>query len=167
MVSGPAVAGSVARTDPTAKRSAGKSVWTLTTTSPRTPCDRMIRPTTSCTGTSSMDSRGGQSVRVDDVDPHPAATDRRDHLAQGLGGPPATADHGAEVVGVHPDLEPLAAPTVDHAHPDLVRVLHDALDEVFEGRAQRAVSPAGRRRHRQTPALPRRSRPARPPQPAQ
>src|SRR6478672_9201868 len=100
MVRGPAAVGSVARTDPTTKRSAGESVRMSTTTSPRTPCGRTIRPTTSCIG---------PSVRVDDVDPHAPAADRRDHLTQGLRRAAAPADHGAQVVGVHPDLEPLTS----------------------------------------------------------
>ncbi len=47
-VSGPASAGSVVSTDPTANRRPGSSVCTSTDTSPRTPCGRVIRPTTSC-----------------------------------------------------------------------------------------------------------------------
>src|SRR5262249_3626246 len=64
------------------------------------------------------------------------------------------ADHGAQVVRVHPDLELLAAAVVDHAHPDVVRVLHDALDHVLEGGAQEAVSFPRRRRHPGSPPRP-------------
>src|SRR6266704_5996648 len=45
-VSGPASGGSVASTEPTAKRSPGSSVRTSTDSSPRSPCGRSIRPTT-------------------------------------------------------------------------------------------------------------------------
>jgi hypothetical protein len=79
-----------------------------------------------------MDSR---SVRVDDVDADAPPTDRCDHLAKSLGRTATAADHGAEVLRVDPNLETLAPATVDHPHPDLVRVLDDALDQVLEDRA--------------------------------
>src|SRR5882757_3421693 len=99
MVSGPAVIGSVASTDPTTKRLSGSSVVISTRTSPRMPCGRVIRPTTSCIA----------SVGVDDVDPDPTAADGTDDLAQRLGRPAASADHRTEVLGVHADLQALAA----------------------------------------------------------
>src|SRR5687768_1655802 len=73
-VDDPAGPGSVTSTAPGAKRSSGSSVRTSTTTSPRTPCGRTISPTTS-----SIDL-----VRVHDVDPDTAATDRADDLPQRL-----------------------------------------------------------------------------------
>jgi hypothetical protein len=75
------------------------------------------------------------SVRVDDVDADAPPTDRCDHLAKSLGRTATAADNGAEVLRVNPYLEALAPATVDHAHPDLVRVLDDALDQVLEDRA--------------------------------
>jgi hypothetical protein len=75
------------------------------------------------------------SVRVDDVDADAPPTDRCDHLAKSLGRTATAADNGAEVLRVDPYLEALAPATVDHAHPDLVRVLDDALDQVLEDRA--------------------------------
>src|SRR5204862_2698164 len=53
---------------------------------------------------------GTPLVRVDDVDTYPAATDRRDDLAQRLGGAAAAPDDRTEVLGVHPHLQPLATP---------------------------------------------------------
>ena len=53
-----------------------------------------------------------------------------------VAGEAATADDGAQVVRVHPHLQPLATATIDHAHPDVVRVVDDAANEVFEGVSQ-------------------------------
>src|SRR5262245_30750235 len=122
MRSGPMSVGSVPNTDPTVKRSSGESVWISTTTSPWTPCVRITRPTTSCMAL--------PLVGVNDVDSDATATDRGDHLPQRLGRTAAATDDGPQVVGVHPDLEPLAAPAVNHPYPHLVRVLDDALDQV-------------------------------------
>src|SRR5207244_7514003 len=113
--SGPALAGSVTSTDPGTYRVAGSSVVTSTTTSPRMPCGRAIRPMTSCIG------KG--SVRVDDVDAYPTAADRGDHLAQRLGGTAATPDDRPEVLGVDAYLQALPTPGVDHPDPYLVRVV--------------------------------------------
>src|SRR5215469_16548126 len=61
-----------------------------------------------------------------------AARERSDDSAQRTRGPPATADHLAEIIRVHPNLEDPAP-----AHPvtgdtDIVRVVHDALDQMLE-----------------------------------
>src|SRR2546430_317030 len=153
IVNGPAETGSVTSTAPATNRDPGSSVVTSTTTSPRMPCGRVIRPMTSCNG----------SVRVDDVDPYPAAADRRDDLAQRLGGAPAAPDDRTEVLGVDAHLQPLATTGVDHPDPDLVRMGDHAPDEVLPRRPERAVRLAYRRRHRPSPRSARAApRPARP-----
>src|ERR1019366_4997386 len=63
----------------------------------------------------------------------PAPRERADDRTQGLGGPPAPADDLAEVVRVHPDLKDLAPAQPMTVHPDVVRVLHDALHHVLKG----------------------------------
>src|SRR2546430_15484150 len=107
------------------------------------------------------------SVRVDDVDPYPPAADRRDDLAQRLGGPAAPPDDRTEVLGVDAYLQPLATTGVDHPDADLVRMIDDALDEMLQRWPERAVRLSYRRRHRPAPRSarpPRRSPvPAQPP----
>src|SRR4051794_25394587 len=93
-----AAPGSATSTDPGANRCAGSSVRTSTMTSPRMPCGRVIRPTTSIIGAARL-------VRVDDLDADAATADRGDDLAQGLGGAPTPADHRAQVFGVDTDLQ--------------------------------------------------------------
>src|SRR5690606_11279111 len=90
-------------------------------------------------------------VRVDDLDAYAATTDRRDHLAQRLGGAAPTTDHRAEVLRVHPDLETLAAARVDHPDTYVLRVVDDSLDQVLQRGPEGPVSPARRRRHRPAP----------------
>src|SRR5581483_9675949 len=93
------------------------------------------------------------SVRVHDGDAYPAPADGRDHGTQRLGGTAAAPDHRAQVLGVYPHLQPLAAATVDHPHPYLVRVVDDPLDQVLQRRPECRVSLARRHRHPWTPWL--------------
>src|SRR5882757_1524597 len=125
-VSGPAPAGSVRSTEPGANRSSGESVRTSMLTSPRTPCGRPMRPTTSSTRETLS------TVLVDQVDSDAAATQGADHSAQRGGGAAGPADHLAQVVGVHADLEHLAVALVAFPHPDLIRVLDDPAHQVLE-----------------------------------
>src|SRR5262249_1887765 len=92
-----------------------------------------------------------RSVRVDDVDAYGTTTDRRDDLAQRLGGAATAADHRTEVLRVHPDLETLATARVDEPDTYVVRVIDDALDQVFERWPERVLRPCLRRRHRSRP----------------
>src|SRR4051812_39290088 len=133
MVRGPRDAGSVASTAPGTNRRSGSSLRTSTVTSPRTPWGRPIRPTTTVS-TSLMATRtpGSAPVGVDDVDAQAAAAHAGHHRAQRLGRAAATADDLAEVVGVDPDLEGLAATAVQQVDGDVVGVVDDALDQVLE-----------------------------------
>src|SRR4051812_40599448 len=137
-VSGPRDAGSVRRTAPGVKRRSGSSVRTSTVTSPRTPWGRPMRPTTTvsgegwCGAVKGGSSRSSATVGVDDVDPEAATADTGHDLAQRLGGAAATTDDLAQVVGVHPHLEGLAATTGQHVDLDLFGVVDDALDQVLE-----------------------------------
>src|SRR5690606_30717506 len=70
-----------------------------------------------------------------------AATDRADDLPQRVDGPTTPADHGPEVVGVDPDLEPFPATGVDQTDPDVVGVVDDALHKVFKRWPQHGYSP--------------------------
>ena len=63
-VSGPRSTGSVASTDPTANRLAGSSVRTSTVTSPRRPCGRPTRPTTSRMTAQRTSSASSRSTRT-------------------------------------------------------------------------------------------------------
>ena len=146
-VSGPRSAGSVRSTEPAANRSSGSSVHGSTNTSPRTPRGRPIRPTAIelVAGRPARPrARGQRPVDVDDVDPDALAADAVDHLAQRLGGAAVAADHPAQVVGVHPDLQPLAAAVVDQVDHDVVRVVDDAADQVLEGLLEHVSSPPRR-----------------------
>src|SRR5690606_11038790 len=117
---------------PMAKRCSGSSVDSSTTTSPRTPCGRTMRPTVSSIG----------SVRVDDLDPDASTADRAHHLPQRLGRAAVTPDHRAEVLRVDAHLQAPTATAFDQPHPDVVRVVDDALDEVLKGRFEGHVRPA-------------------------
>src|SRR4051812_23450984 len=162
-VSGPAAAGSVRSTVPAANRSSGTSVHGSTKTSPRTPRAGPTRPIAiQSLGESSGSTAALAPVDVDDVDADALAADAGDHLSQRLRGAAAAADHPAEIVRVHADLEPLTATVVDHVHPDVVRVVDDPAHEVLEGLLEHVSSPPASR----PPPLPRpvpRRPPARPP----
>src|SRR4051794_41870301 len=114
--------GSVRRTAPGANRSAGNSVHGSTKTSPRPPRAGPIRPTARNSPRSSA-TAGSATVDVDHVDADALAPDAGDHLPQRLRGTAVAADDAAEILRVHPDLESLAAPVVDHVHPDVFRVV--------------------------------------------
>src|SRR5665648_966935 len=75
-------------------------------------------------------------VGVHDVDPHRSGGQGAHHGAQGAGGPATSADHPTHVLRVHPHLEqlPPAQRTLDH--PDVVRMVDDAADQVVEGVGQ-------------------------------
>src|SRR5690242_16402544 len=149
-VSGPTPAASVRSTDPGAYRSSGSSVHGSTKTSPRTPRARPIRPTATSSAKSSAPAATGRgagrsaAVDVDDVDAHALAADAGDDLAQGLRGAPAAADHPAQVVGVHPHLEPAAAAVVDQVDAHVVGMVDDAADQVLDGLLEHVSSPPGR-----------------------
>src|SRR3954451_4608300 len=133
MVSGPRSGGSVSSLAPTAERTSWASVCTSTETSPPTPCARAIRPTTSCTAPAPLVVRGlALLVDVDEVDADPAATQRGHDRTQCTSGAPSAADHLAQVLRVHADLEHLAA--AQRAEVDLyvVRMIDDAPDQVVE-----------------------------------
>src|SRR5690606_29802080 len=73
-------------------------------------------------------------VGVDDVDADLLATGERTHDgAQRAGGPAATADHPAEVLGVDPHLQDVAVADVLGADAHVTIVVDDALDEVLQG----------------------------------
>src|SRR5215472_15856283 len=61
-----------------------------------------------------------------------AARERADDRAQRTRGPPATADHLAEVIRVHPNLEDPAPAQPVAGDADVVGVVHDALDQMLE-----------------------------------
>src|SRR5687768_925948 len=133
MVIGPRSAGSVRSTAPGTKRRSGSSVRTSTVTSPRTPWGRPIRPTTTVSGLRGvLKELCSAPVGVDDVDPEATPADAGHHLTQRLGGAPAAADDLAEVVGVHPDLEGLAATVGEQVDRHILRMVDDALDQVLE-----------------------------------
>src|SRR5690606_38596871 len=76
-------------------------------------------------------------VGVDDVDADLLATGERTHDgAQRAGGPAATADHPAEVLGVDPHLQDVAVADVLGADAHVTVVVDDALDEVLQGLLQ-------------------------------
>src|SRR3712207_2733547 len=117
---------SARRLAPTANRRSGSSVRTSTMTSPRRPCGFPIRPTTT-----SMSSAA--TIHVHEVDARTAAPGEcRDHGAERRRRTTASADHLAEVVGMHPDLEDGAAAQLLVADRDLVGVVHDPPDQVLE-----------------------------------
>src|SRR3954454_6561155 len=149
-VSGPTSGGSVERTAPGAKRSAGTSVQGWTNVSPRMPRGGPTRPTAIRSPSCSATDRLSATVDVDHVDADALAADAGHDLAQRLGRAAVATDHPAEVLRVHADLEPLPAPVVDHVHPDVVRVVHDPAHEVLEGflehlSPRRGCARAGRR----------------------
>src|SRR5690606_33555758 len=104
------------------------SVRTSTTSSPRTPCDLATRPTTSSIGRFSR-----LLVGVDDVDADTPAADARHQGAQRGRGAAATADHLAEVVGVHVHLDGPPAPAGDQLDADVTGVGDDAAHQVLDG----------------------------------
>ena len=126
--SGPRIAGStVYSTAPAANRESGSSVVTCTVTSPRRPCGRPIRPTTTSTGWLPR-----SAVRVDDVDPYTPAADR--------------GHHGAQRGAVRPE-RPMTLPRSSgctrtcrvrplrdggHGDLDVVGVIDDAPDQVLQ-----------------------------------
>ena len=72
-------------------------------------------------------------VGVDHVDAHSLAIGQsRDKRAEGLRGATCATDDAAEVLGVHTNLEDLAARRVlcDNLH--VFRMINDPLDEVFK-----------------------------------
>src|SRR5262249_41086304 len=72
-------------------------------------------------------------VHVQQIDSHvPAAGQGPDDGTQGPGGAPAPADHLAQVVRVHADLEDPAPAKPVAGDADVVGVIHDALDQVLE-----------------------------------
>src|SRR6185312_5652091 len=101
------------------------------------------RPTTTSTVLSEGASDGPSAASVDihEVDPRAAAArQRRDDGAEGGGGAPAAADHLAEVVGVHPDLEDRAATELLVAHDDVVGVVDHPADQVLQRVSEHDVS---------------------------
>src|SRR5215218_3239642 len=100
---------------------------------PLSPWAFRSRPTRSCVlpgfGT---DGRATSGVGVDDVDPHPLAVgERADERAECLRGAARAADHPAEVLGVHVNLEDLAAWRILGDDLHLVRVIDDPLHQVL------------------------------------
>ena len=72
-------------------------------------------------------------VGVDDVDAHASAVgERRDERAKCFGRTAGTANHAAEVIGVHAHLEDLASCRTLCRDVHFVGVINDPLDEVFE-----------------------------------
>src|ERR1700761_3431892 len=126
-VSGPSAPGSVSSREPFANRSSGSSVRTPTTTSPRIPCGRPIRPTVTCTEL--PDLAGLQQVDAD----VPVPSQGTDHGPQRPGGPAAPAYDLAQVIGVDADFEYVAPAEHPAHHADVVRVADDAPDQVIEG----------------------------------
>src|SRR6185436_9106731 len=95
----------------------------------RRPWGLPIRPTT----TSTSAGPSAPSVDIHEVDPSATlAGQRRDHGAERGGGAPAAADHLAEVIGVHPDLEDRAATQLLVAHDDVVGVVDHPADQVLQ-----------------------------------
>src|SRR5215831_15711262 len=167
-VSGPRAAGSVTRTEPAANLRSGSSVCTCTVTSPRIPCGRPTRPTTSCMQCSLLASgaRLANLVGVQEVDPDVrVAGQRADHGPQRPGGPSAAADDLAQVLWVDADLEHPAPPQPATVHADIVGELHDASDQVLEGLFEHVSlrSPTPSRRSRPRPGLRLARRPGWPP----
>jgi hypothetical protein len=77
--------------------------------------------------------RHGLVVGVDDVDPHAATVGQcRDQGAERLRRATGTTDNATEVIGVHAHLEYITARRSLGRDDDLVRVIDDALDQVFE-----------------------------------
>ena len=123
---------------PGTNRRSGSSVRTSTVTSPRSPCGLPIRPTTTlhatppvatCSRACRRPSRvtatvdrgdrrtvSGRGRRRRSRRGPAAAGERADHGAQRGGRAAGAADDLAEVVGVHPDLEELAAAQLLAAH---------------------------------------------------
>src|SRR6478735_4253570 len=102
---------------------------------------------TRCRCFATADLRLAPPVDVDEVDACATPPGQRgDHRAEGRGGAAATADHLAEVVGVHPDLEDRAASQLLVPDSDVVRVLDHAAHQVLEGlgehHAQASLLPA-------------------------
>src|SRR4051794_12785369 len=109
----------------------GSSVRTSTVTSPRRPWGLPIRPTTTSTWLSEGPSAA--SVDIHEVDPRAAGAGQgRDHCSERGGGAPAAADHLAEVVGVHADLQDRAAAELLVAHDDVVGVVDHPADQVLQ-----------------------------------
>src|SRR4051812_34816647 len=116
---------------PGANLRSGSSVRTSTVTSPRRPCGLPIRPTTTSTWLSEGPSAA--SVDIHEVDPRAAGAGQgRDDGAERGGGAPAAADHLAEVVGVHADLQDRAAAELLVAHDDVVGVVDHPADQVLQ-----------------------------------
>src|SRR4051794_665231 len=116
---------------PDANLRSGSSVRTSTVTSPRRPCGLPIRPTTTSTWLSEGPSAA--SVDIHEVDPRAAGAGQgRDDGAERGGGAPAAADHLAEVVGVHADLQDRAAAELLVAHDDIVGVVDHPADQVLQ-----------------------------------
>src|SRR5664279_4214338 len=139
-VNGPRSVGSVRTTEPTAKRSSGSSVHEATKTCPRTPRGRPMRPIATTSPSSTMSA----PVDVDHVDADALTTHAVDDLAKRFGGPAVAANHPTEVIGVHPDLQPLATPVVDKVDPHVVRMIDNSADEVIEGFLEHVSPPPGR-----------------------
>src|SRR5690349_14608373 len=103
----------------------GSSVRISTTTSPVTPCALATRPTTR--------SIRALLVGVHHVDADAAAPAACDQRAQRGCGATAAADDLAEVVRVHVHLDGATATAGHHVDPDIVRIVHDAADQVLHG----------------------------------
>ncbi|NYF14445.1 hypothetical protein HDC34_002772 [Pseudoclavibacter sp. JAI123] len=70
---------------------------------------------------------------VNYVDANSAAVGKRGHDgAQRLGGAAGATDDAAEVLGVHTHFEDLAARSRAAVHADIVGVIDDSLDEMFQ-----------------------------------
>src|SRR5262252_3609891 len=153
-VSVPMSARSVSSREPAANLRSGSSVRTPTTTSPRIPCGRPIRPTVTCMDPSA-NLAGLQQVDAD----MPVPGERTDHGTQRPGGAPAPADDLSEVVWVHANLKDVAAAEHPAGHADIVRVRHDPPDQVLEGLLKHVRLRYHRRRPRQPgPQAPQRRR---------
>jgi hypothetical protein len=72
------------------------------------------------------------AVDVDEVDAHLPAADPGYHRTHGPGSATASANHLAEVVGMHPDLQHATTSQLPVGNRDVVRMLDDAPHEVLE-----------------------------------
>src|SRR5207248_3624568 len=94
-------------TEPTAKRSSGRSVLTSTSSSPRMPCGLATRPTlrTASEPRVAIGCPVRSAIGVHHVHPQAATTDAGHHGAQGGRGAAAAPDHLAQVLRVHVHFE--------------------------------------------------------------
>src|ERR1044072_1713750 len=80
-----------------------------------------------------IDRLSADLVHVDEVESDPTAADGAHDSAQRAGGAAVAADHLAQVIGVHPDLEHASATQVARGDLHVVGVVDDALHQVLEG----------------------------------